>query len=127
MKTAEHLRKYCFKPGQSGNKNGRPKALFTKADVEVSFQRIATLNLDQLDAIIKDPKTSNIDASIAAIWKRARTTADYTAMEFLLSRAVGKVKEEIDQTTRTDDSVVKGVPTAKLLELVNEDPDKKMA
>lgn len=68
-----------------------------------------------------------LECVIAASMLKAHDKGDMMTLEAIMSRAVGKVKEEIDQTTRTDDSVVKGVPTAKLLELVNEDPDKKMA
>jgi len=77
-----------FKPGQSGNPNGRPKKL---------------PQLDELLADILSDEQKGMSAA-EAILKQLRNMAikgNIRAAELLLDRAYGKVKDVIDLTAKT--------------------------
>lgn len=115
-----------FKPGQSGNPGGKPKGLITKAQIEVIFQQIALKNRDELEALRDDRLSPMLHSVVASAILKAHEKGDMITLEAIMARAVGKVKDEVDTTTRNEDSVVKGIPTEDLLKLVAQDPDKKL-
>jgi hypothetical protein len=93
-----------FKKGQSGNPAGRPGlprdlrkiSKLTPAIVRAVIAKISMLNKKNILEIIESEETSMIEASIATIYLKAVDQGDYTRMNFLLERSIGKVKEEMD-------------------------------
>lgn len=85
-----------FKPGESGNKSGRPKNLLTKDRVSAILSRFSGMTRSELEQVSKDPKATMIELTIGAIFAKAATTGDYSRLEFLLQRSIGKVTEQID-------------------------------
>jgi hypothetical protein len=85
-----------FKKGQSGNPRGKPKQLLTKADVETLFQKFAKKTKFELQEVIDDPKATMIEIMVASVMVRTVKDGDASRLQFLLDRAVGKVKDEID-------------------------------
>ena len=69
-----------FKPGQSGNPNGRPR------------------KLPALDKLLSDKDDSEYEAVVKAIFDRAKK-GDMKAAELLLNRAYGKPKENEGKPT----------------------------
>ena len=76
-----------FKPGQSGNPNGRPKKL---PEIDELLSEVLGDNGEEATAILK--------ALIAKAKK-----GDVRAAEVLLDRAYGKAKQDINQRTTIKD------------------------
>jgi len=84
-----------WKPGQSGNKNGRPKGLLTSNDIKDLISKFANKTIPELQEIVADPKSKVIDVAVASSLIKA-SLADRDIFDFVLNRSIGKVKEEID-------------------------------
>lgn len=102
-----------FKKGQSGNPNGRPKIdPHIKAMRQLTaeeFAEIANLiikgSIAELRAIAKDEKQSALRVMIAAVAVKTIQKGDMVALDVLLNRMVGKVKEQLQLTTEGTVSV----------------------
>jgi len=120
-----------FIKGQSGNPNGRPKVpedLKTIQSLSPSLMsklinKYMAMNREQIIVKVKDPRTPMIETTIASILVKATQSGDYTRLNFLLDRSIGKVKDEIDvrsshtiYTTsfRPDGSLVQDIMNAEL-------------
>lgn len=82
-----------FKKGISGNPSGRPKDLLTKDKVDQIIARFSFMNRQDLQEVVQNPKTPMIEIMIASVMVQAAKTGDYSRLEAILSRSVGKVKE----------------------------------
>lgn len=99
-----------FKPGQSGNPNGRPPAPATiramKSWNQVKFAELLNeyveLTQDQLAEKLKSGGCTMLEEMIMSIMLHAKKKGDHQKMEFLLNRLIGKVPNEIDVTTKGD-------------------------
>lgn len=90
-----------FLPGQCPNPNGRPKMppelkeakKLTQTQIEIALTQFLAMDDKQLRAIIKDPKSTRLQAIIASIVDKAIKIGDQQRLDFLLNRIIGKVKE----------------------------------
>ncbi len=78
-----------FKPGQTGNPNGRPK------------------KLPGLDELLGDIPESDYQAIIGALIKKAKR-GDVRCAEVILDRAYGKAKQFIDMNQKGDLQMIFG-------------------
>lgn len=126
-KGAPQLNPYKFKPGQSGNKNGRPKALFSKDDADRIFQACAVKTKEQLLEMLNDPKSTAVQLAVAKAWIKAVDEGRIADIDQIMNRTVGKVVEKTENKTEIETShkeIVEGVPTEALLQLVSNDTSK---
>ncbi len=111
-----------FPKGESGNTNGKPKQLLTKDKVSAILGRFATMTRDQLQDVATDPKSSMIEIMIASIMVKAVKEGDYARLDFLLTRSIGKVKDELELQARTiADDQLDLIPKSKIVELLSGD------
>jgi hypothetical protein len=99
---------HAFKKGQSGNPAGRRpgttlipkeiKVMGSKAIAE-SVAKYIGMGMDELYAVIKDPKAKVLDMMIAKICYESIRKGDQARLNALLDRMVGKVPDKIDHTT----------------------------
>ena len=94
-----------FKKGQSGNPKGRPKDLLGKKMRQLTaeeFAEIANLiikgSIEELRAISKDESQSALRVMIAAVAVKTISKGDMDALDKLLNRLVGKVKDHVQVT-----------------------------
>lgn len=93
-----------WKPGQSGNPGGRPadppelKKLrhLTKQELVEIGNLIIKGSVEELKLIAQNPKTTVIQAMIASVAWRAIKRGDTQALDGILNRMIGKVKDEVD-------------------------------
>lgn len=99
---------YKFKPGQSGNPKGRPplspiqralKNLTIESYREV-IEAVCTGNIDNLKAMVEDPKTSALQVGVARAFMKAIQAGDYTVIERIAERIVGKIPDELKVTSQ---------------------------
>ena len=105
MGKTDHLPKY--KKGQSGNPKGRPPDMLGKAMRQLTaeeFREIANMiikgSIDQLKAMSTSKDSSALKVMIAATVVKIISRGDMHALDILLNRLVGKVKDQIEMTGR---------------------------
>lgn len=95
-----------FKPGESGNPNGRPKKLVTQlkeigykqSEVNDTLQVLFALGEDELKVIEKSTEHTMIERTVAsALLNGLKKKSLYNVLQ-LLERVYGRPKETIDQT-----------------------------
>jgi hypothetical protein len=93
-----------FKPGQSGNPQGRPKVpedlkrarAFTKIEVSKILARHLDKSRRELNLLIQDPDTPALEAFVASLMVQGIRTGDERRLNFLFDRIIGKVKDEVE-------------------------------
>lgn len=97
-----------FQKGVSGNPGGRaplPEDVRKAKDLTaVEFTRIINsffhIKTEQLDKIIASPDSTNLQKLVGGILSRAIKEQDQVRATFLLDRSIGKVKEQIEVSSR---------------------------
>jgi hypothetical protein len=104
-----------YKPGQSGNPNGRPKKIVTKLkelgyskdDINQTYMNMCAMNRKELEAIDKD-RTGDytiIEQIIAGALVKAHDKNSLYNLETLVTRVHGKPKETVDNNIKTDEPI----------------------
>lgn len=98
-KKAPQLKPYHFKPGQSGNPAGKPKGLLTRDQVEKLLATLWGLGTDGLQKVIENPKSTVGEVMTARVMAKCIEDGDYSRLDFLLNRTIGKVKDQLEVST----------------------------
>ena len=85
----EHTR---FKPGQSGNPSGA-KPFLTRARLNGALSKMSKSTIDEVRKIFENPRSTALEAMLASIVIKIYEDGDAGKFNFLLDRAVGRVKE----------------------------------
>lgn len=119
-KLPQAAEKYKFKKGVSGNPLGgkihdpeiRKLRNLTKEEMIEVGSLVLKGSVEELKAIGKDPKASALKCMMAAVAVRTIQKGDPYALDVLLNRLIGKVKEEVKHTglSPTTQSVVVTLP-----------------
>ena len=118
-----------FKPGQSGNPNGRPKIrdnlaevkLMNKTEMRRFIQKIIDMTPEEMKEMVKRTDVPALEIMLASVAHQAIVRGDQARIDFLLQRTIGKVAEKhehemVDVTYKTE---VRGDGTL-LQEIENE-------
>ena len=95
-----------FKKGQSGNPLGgklaNPEMRAIRNLTEAEMVNIGSLilkgSIKDLQAIAKDPNSTVLQAMMAAVAVKTMQKGDAQALDVLLNRLIGKVKERVEVT-----------------------------
>lgn len=104
----EKMKAHQFKPGQSGNPKGRlPLNPIQKALRELTIksyreviEQVCTGNIDNLRAMIENPKTSALQVGVAKAFVKAINDGDYGVIERIAERIVGKIPDELNVNSK---------------------------
>lgn len=107
----EHTR---FKKGQSGNPAGRPKSRLTVESLREIIDRMSFMTRKQLDAVIENEETPMIELQIASVLSQAVKSGDYSRVQFILDRVLGKVANVNENTNTNYDADLMAEPREQL-------------
>lgn len=99
----EHLKKHQFKPGQSGNINGRPKKPFTVQNIEKVFMELIGHTTSEIKEVVKDPKTPILTRIVAEQLLLAGSNS--SNFNTIFDRIIGKVKDVSEVSMHNHDVV----------------------
>ncbi len=121
----EHL--IPFKPGQSGNPNGRPRKYvsllkeqgYKLAEINDTIQAMMSMDLEELKTVWDNPKATVLEKTIAAAMRKSLEKGSLYSLETLLTRVYGKPKETVDTNNKTEltgkiqvEVITSGIPLA---------------
>jgi len=92
-----------FKPGETGNPNGRPPVPYeirelrkhNRLEVEETFSKYLRMTAKELEEAAKSPYTSALDGMVIAVIMKAVQNGDQWRLNFLLDRVIGKVPDRV--------------------------------
>ena len=117
-----NLTAHQFQKGCSGNPGGRPKNVLTKHKVTQVFSRMALMNMDEIEDIVKKKNHKNgkssLEVMVAAIIGKAVAQGDHTRLNFLLDRTIGKVTDELAVSDGRFDKDFDKIPKENIIELL---------
>lgn len=95
-----------FVKGQSGNPAGRPpmpKELqnvrkLSPSYIKIVISKLCNMGKEDLEKYLKDNRTPMVEITIGAILVKATAEGDYSRLNFLLDRSIGKVKDNLEIT-----------------------------
>lgn len=101
-----HIKKYQYKKGQSGNPRGPIANPVTKALKKLtieSFREAIELalssNLAALRDLARHPETPAVQVGIAVAFLKAIEKGDWSIMEAITARIVGKIPDKLEVTS----------------------------
>lgn len=102
-----------FKKGQSGNPGGRPLAdPEVKAARELTAKELASViemvfaaTVPELTIIAADPKEPFVRSVVAKCCVIAHRTGDWTKVDSILNRAIGKVSDSVQLTGKNGGAI----------------------
>jgi hypothetical protein len=106
----EKMKVTQFKKGETGNPHGRPpispvqralKNLTIDTYREV-IELVLKGNLKELKAMIEDPNTSAVQVGVATAFMTAIKKGDYSVMERIAERIVGKIPDVVQVNATTN-------------------------
>lgn len=121
----EHL--IPFKPGQSGNPNGRPRKYvsllkeqgYKVSEINDTIQAMMSMDLEELKSVWDNPKATVLEKTIAGAMRKSLEKGSLYSLETLLTRVYGKPKETVDTNNKTEltgkiqvEVITSGIPLA---------------
>jgi hypothetical protein len=99
-----------FKPGQSGNPNGRPRKYvstlresgYKVSEINDCIQVMMAMTVDELKEAFENKNATVLEKTIAAAIKKSIEKGSLYSIETLLSRVYGKPKEQVDMNVDAD-------------------------
>ena len=119
-----------FKPGQSGNPNGRPRKYvstltdqgYKLSEINDTIQAMMAMSLDELKKVYQDKEATILEKTIAHSMQKGLKNGNLSSMETLLTRVYGRPKEKLEtEGTNTNFNVdLSGLSTKDLLKLIEK-------
>ena len=105
----EHLIPY--KPGESGNPNGRPRKYvsllkeqgYKLSEINDTIQVMMSMDVTELKLVYDNPKATILEKTIAGAMNKSLQKGSLYSLDTLLTRVYGKPKEQMD--IKTDNKI----------------------
>lgn len=106
-----------FKPGESGNPNGRPRKYvsllreqgYKLSEIHDTIHAILAMDLEELKGVWDNPKATVLEKTIAGAIRKSLEKGTLDSIETLISRIYGKPKENINMEGRFDLTQITGM------------------
>jgi hypothetical protein len=100
----EHINQ--FKPGESGNPNGRPRKYvsllkdqgYKLSEINDSLMALLSMDLNELKEVFENPKATVLEKAVAGAIRKSIEKGSLYNIETIITRAMGKPKEQQDHT-----------------------------
>lgn len=108
-----------WKPGQTGNPNGRPTKIYTilkqsgytRDDVRTAFHEISWMTIEELKEKFADPASPAIIKVITHCFKRAIEKGDYRYISEIIQQTIGAPKQTLDANITIEQPLFPDVST----------------
>ena len=126
---ANKRRTTSWQSGQSGNPNGRPKLSLaektikgaTRTELSQAVENIHGLNLVALRKLVNSNKDPWIYVAVARAALEAAETGDFSKLDRVLDRIIGKPKQELKHIAEQSHDVRMNVEVTKVLKELPQD------
>lgn len=119
-KSPPQLEPYRWQPGKSANPTGRPKNLLSQDQIAALIGKFAMLSVRDLRLLASDEATPSMHVVVANALIKAGTTGEYSILESLLTRSIGKVKDISEVHTHKHDATLAKEPKENVIELLRQ-------
>ena len=106
MPNPENIKDHEFKPGESGNPNGRPRKYvsllkeqgYKLSEINDSLMALLAMDLNELKEVFENPKATVLEKAVAGAIRKSIEKGSLYNIETIITRAMGKPKEQQDHT-----------------------------
>lgn len=95
-----------FKPGESGNPNGRPRKYVSKlkdqgyklSEINDTLMTLLSMDLNELREVFENPQATVLEKAVAGAIRKSIEKGSLYNIETIITRALGKPKEQTEIT-----------------------------
>ena len=106
MPNPENIKDHEFKPGESGNPNGRPRKYvsllkeqgYKLSEINDTLMALLSMDLNELKEVFENPKATVLEKAVAGAIRKSIEKGSLYNIETIITRAMGKPKEQQDHT-----------------------------
>jgi hypothetical protein len=106
MPNPENILPHKFKPGESGNPEGRPRKFvsllkeqgYKMAEINDTLMVLLSMDVEELKSVFDNPKATVLEKAVANAIRKSIEKGSLYNIETIITRAMGKPKETVEET-----------------------------
>ncbi len=95
-----------FKPGESGNPNGRPRKIvsllkdqgYKLSEINDTLMALLSMDMNELKEAFENPKATVLEKAVAGAIRKSIEKGSLYNIETIITRAMGKPKEQTEHS-----------------------------
>lgn len=102
-----NLPAHCWKKGESGNRNGRPRNQFSRTDLKKAISKCLNLTALEVAQLLQNPDGEIVEVMIAGIMAKITSTGDERKLRALFEIYQGRPLVEAQTAAPEDEGKAK--------------------
>jgi hypothetical protein len=106
MPNFENIESHQFKPGESGNPNGRPRKIvsllkdqgYKLSEINDTLMALLSMDMNELKEAFENPKATVLEKAVAGAIRKSIEKGSLYNIETIITRAMGKPKEQTEHS-----------------------------